>query len=148
MAAIALVALTTTGCEYLGKKLIEVAERLVDKIPGKKEAETVAQDLFAAIASGDSQRASTYYAAEYFQKTSPEQFAQRMERVRERLGDLQTYQLRSLNVKSNERGTFVEMEYTVTFSKGPAEMTLVLYKPPAGGGMKIVDHRLRTDLLS
>lgn len=119
--------------------LITLALLLALGCASKDEAERVANDYYAAVRTGDFDRALTFFSAEFFAQTPKEVWLSGMKNLNRKLGSLEEFKLESWNVRKQAGtgpSTVVTLQYTVKYSKYPAQeaMTLVSTKE---GGLKI-----------
>lgn len=114
---------------------------------GKEEAEQLAGRLFDSVRSHDFDTAMTYYSEAFFNQTSQDEWTTVLNSLNQKLGDLQSYELNGWNVKkqvhTSGSGTFVSLQYHVTYARYPATEVLVLFKP-VGGDYKVLSHNINS----
>jgi hypothetical protein len=113
-----------------------------------KAAESVARDYFESIRAKDFDKALTFYAPQFFEQTSREDWLQGLHNLDEKLGDLSKYDLVGWRIQSNVgapiSGTFYILQYKVTYTKYQADETLTLFRPTTGGEIKILGHSIQS----
>ena len=99
----------------------------------KMQAEALADQLYQAIAARDFQKASTFYAAEFYEKVTPQEWIRVLQSEQDKFGG---YQKRKLTGSSVTRGfstrstIVVVLAYRVYFEKqNTVEKLTYLYYP-------------------
>lgn len=107
----------------------------------KNEAEPVAQAYFECIKGGDCEAALDLFSAQFYEQTPRDEWQRMIEKVQEKLGDLQSYELVQWSVfrgsKGGLTGTMVQLQYQATYEEHPAQVSVVVHKPVGGSGFKI-----------
>jgi hypothetical protein len=113
-----------------------------------KAAEAVAKDYFESIRAKDFDKAITFYAPQFFEKTTREEWLQSLKNINERLGGLDKYDLVSWKIQANagtpNSGTFYILEYKIIYTKYQSAETLTLFRPTSGGEIKILGHSIQS----
>jgi hypothetical protein len=114
----------------------------------KGEAELVAQAYFGCIQKTDFDGAMELFSTKFFQATPREDWRAMQEKIGEKLGKLQSYNLVRWNVfkgkKSGLSGTIVELGYEATYEKYPAQVLMVVYKPVGGEEFEIISMNINS----
>lgn len=109
------------------------------------EGEEVAKGLFMAVQTKDFERATSYYSAEFFQKTPKGDWVRNFAAVYEKAGDLQSWKLVSWHVTEFDgtigKTTNYDLVYEVTYAKRKAKESLSIVKR-GGSGPLIVGHQI------
>lgn len=107
----------------------------------KDEAELVANAYFACIDRGDCEGALDLFSSQFYQQTSRDDWRVVLEKIEEKLGPLQSYELAQWRVfkgsKGGLSGTMVQLHYQATYEKHPAQVSMVVHKPVGGNEFKI-----------
>ena len=109
----------------------------------RDEAAEVMNRYFAAIEVQDYTVAMDLYADAFFRDTSRDAWEAQLRSYRRLLGDLESFEAISWNVKKNvgvKAGTFVRVVYRTRYSRHPAMEQFILKK--ADEGFRIISHRL------
>jgi hypothetical protein len=114
------------------------------------ESESAAADVanryFESIRKKDFDTALNFYAPQFFERTPQETWLQNLKKVNDKLGDLKSYELVQWEVRNNigtsESGTFYILQYKVVYAKQSANERITLFKPVAGGEIKILGHNI------
>lgn len=129
MVGLALIlALLATGCSFSASR---------------EAAEEAMADYFAAIERRDYAAAMDVCADSFFKDVSREAWEARLAGTTRRLGDLQSYEAVSWNVKKSvgaNGGTFVQVIYQTRYTRRPAVEQFILKK--ADGDFRIIAHRI------
>ena len=103
-------------------------------------------NYFDAVRAKDFEKALTFYAPQFFEKTSHVEWLQILKNVNSKLGDLRIYQLSGFRGQANAgaglTGMFYILQYRVSHSKYPADETVTLFRPPGSDEMRILSHQI------
>jgi len=111
----------------------------------KQEAVKVAESYFASVKQKDYRTALALYSAEFFQQTKRDDWLEILKKVNARLGDLKSYRLTGWQVHTNiGRGTYVALNYRVTYTKHQADEAFTLFRPASGGRFRIMGHNINS----
>jgi hypothetical protein len=114
----------------------------------KNAADAVAKNFFESVIAQDFDKALTFYGQQFFQKTSREEWLSSLKNINAKLGDLQKYEQTSWRINANAgtalNGTVFTYQYKTTYSKYPADETLVLFKPTGGKEIQIIGHNINS----
>ncbi|HEY79150.1 MAG TPA: hypothetical protein G4O09_08570 [Dehalococcoidia bacterium] len=114
----------------------------------KSATENVVTSYFEAVKAKDFDKALSFYSPKFFEVTPQDDWLEALKTINAKLGDLQTYKLTSW--KGNKQvgtagsGTYYELRYEVTYSKYPAKEVFNIFKPSAGGELKIQGHNINS----
>lgn len=134
-----------------GSLLILASLMLASCNPGadKDQAEQIGKAYFDAIQVHDYERAASFYAPQFYERTPRDKWLGTLRTINDKLGDLQSYQEMKWNVRASATtsggGTAVELEYRVIYSKYPAEETFTLTKPAGTNTFQIIGHRVNSE---
>lgn len=88
------------------------------------------------------------YSQRFFKDTSSTEWLQILKNVNAKLGDLQSYSLKTWKTESRmgtgDSGTYYILQYEVTYSRYAATETITFFKPAAGGELKILGHNINS----
>ncbi len=128
--------------------LVSIATFGCSKNSDVTNAEKVASNLFEAIKNKDFDTAVTFYSPEFFELNPNVNWLEVLINKTNKLGDLSTYELKGWSVTNAfgtlESGTYVELKYSVTYSRYPATETLTLLKSSTGSEFSIVAHSINS----
>jgi len=113
----------------------------------KTAAQGVAEACFESVKRKDFQGVLQCYSPKFFENTSREKWTKMLQNVNAKLGDLQDYEIVGWNFRKFAGlggGTYLHLQYNVTYSKYPAQEILTLYRPLTGGEFKIVAHGINS----
>jgi len=114
----------------------------------REAAAEVMEQYFAAIEGQDYPSAVTYYADDFFKDASRQEWEDQLRRYNRQLGDLQSYEAVSWNVKKHagsNAGTFVRVVYKTRYSRHPAVEQFILKKMQ--DDYRIVAHRIQAEAM-
>jgi hypothetical protein len=118
---------------------------------GKKDGEAVLTRHFQTIATNGFDTALTDYSAQFFQKTSKDQWRKALTKLNEKLGTYQSHTVTAWRVFSNAgitgSGTTVSLQCQVNYSKYPATESFTLFKAVGASDYKIVAHQINSTAL-
>lgn len=98
-------------------------------------AASIAQRYYDAIKNNDLQGAASLFLST---PTQPHEFwVEQLEEHREKLGDLQSYEIRDTNVNTVYSGRRFSLRVSAQYSKHPATETLILFEDVAGNPTRI-----------
>jgi hypothetical protein len=109
----------------------------------QEAAAEVMGQYFAAIEAQDYPSAMAFYAEAFFKDSSREAWEAQLRHYNRQLGDLQSFEAISWNVKKHagaNAGTFVRVVYRTRYSRHPAVEQFILKKTDAD--FRIIAHRL------
>ncbi len=115
----------------------------------KQDAEKVLARHFQAVATNGYDSAMGDYGAQFFQKTTKDEWSQTLARLSGRLGAFQGYSVGGWQVFKNAgtfgAGTTVSLKCQVTYAKYPATESFTLFKGTSDSDYKIVGHSINSD---
>src|SRR5882762_4191264 len=115
---------------------------------GKKDGEAVLARHFQAIATNGFDTALTDYGAQFFQKTSQDEWRKALTKLSEKLGTYQSHTVTGWRVFKNAgitgSGTTVSLQCQVNYSKHPATENFTLFKAIGASDYKIVGHQINS----
>jgi len=123
--------------------LTALACHAMDALP---EARQVMERYFAARAAGDSETLLALHHPVFFEDQPPERWTETLAAVDTRLGlpGGHTLQRRKLvsGIKQAGVGSYVLLTYSVRHARAETLESFILFKPAAGGDVRIVSHQL------
>ncbi len=115
----------------------------------KRQAEEVASGCFECVKQKDFEGAAAYYSPKFYQATSREKWVEMLGNINGKLGDLREYKLVGWNFKKFAgvvgSGSYWQLQYQTTYTKHPAQETLVIFRPFGGGEFKIISHNINSE---
>jgi hypothetical protein len=114
----------------------------------REAAAEVMEQYFAAIEGQDYLSATAFYADGFFKESSRQDWEDQLRRYNRQLGDLESYEAVSWNVKKHvgaNAGTFVRVVYRTHYSRHPALEQFILKK--AQTEYRIVAHRIQAEAM-
>jgi hypothetical protein len=113
------------------------------------EAERVAEEYFQQVRVGNLDRAISLYSERFFQNTDRVQWRNKLELVKNALGDLETFELRATHQRTftdrSTSNTCIVLVYSVKYSKYPALETINVCLASAPQVPAIDGHDIRSD---
>lgn len=120
-------------------------------IKGKKDGEAVLTRHFQTIATNGFDTAVADYGAQFFQKTSKDEWRKALSKVTEKLGTYQSHTVTGWRVFKNAgitgAGTTVSLQCQVNYSKHSATESFTLFKGIGSSDYKIVGHQINSTAL-
>jgi len=116
----------------------------------RAEAEQAADAYFEAVRAGDLERATRLFSPDFFRQTPLDRWLTGMGSLRGKLGDLQGHQLVNWNIHKRVGaggGAYCQLQYQVTYSRHPAQETLLLVRPTGGQSFRISGHHIVSEAL-
>ena len=99
--------------------------------------------------TGDKDQLVPLYSPDFFQTTPRDKWQKFMDKLDEKLGRLDSYELRQTHKVTfrgtSNSGTTTTLIYEVKYAKFPAIETLVVFQPSSGGPPLITGHNVRSD---
>jgi hypothetical protein len=118
---------------------------------GKKDAEAVLTRHFQTIATNGFGLAMADYGAQFFQKTTKDEWTRALTKLSSKLGTYQSHTITNWRVFKNAgltgAGTTVSLECQVTYSRHPATESFTLFKGVMDSEYKIVGHNINSTAL-
>jgi hypothetical protein len=118
---------------------------------GKKDGEAVLTRHFQTIATNGFDTALTDYGAQFFQKTSKDEWRKALSKLNEKLGTYQSHTVTGWRVFQNAgtfgSGTTVSLQCQVNYSKHQATESFTLFKALGASDYKIVGHQINSTAL-
>ena len=112
----------------------------------KQAGEKLIANHFQAIGTNGYSAALANYGAQFFAKTSPDEWGKTLEKVSGKLGQFQNYTVVNWNVhkgaSTTGSGTTVRITVNSTYSKFPAQEQFVLFKGSKDAEFKILGHHI------
>ena len=115
----------------------------------RKAAAEVMEQYFAAIEGQDYPSATACYADSFFKASSRQAWEDQLRRYNRQLGDLESHEAISWNVKKHagaNAGTFVRVVYRTHYSRHPAVEQFILKKAQAED-YRIIAHRIQAEAM-
>jgi len=120
-------------------------------LPDSGPAKAVGERYFSALKQAEYETIDTLYSAEFDVSTPKDKLQRVRTKIREKLGEYQSHRL--FNTHSNRfsglgkpAGDYTTLQYEVTYSKGTAKETIVVFAPRGGGDALINGYDVRWDL--
>ncbi|MFQ5804632.1 MAG: DUF4019 domain-containing protein [Candidatus Methylomirabilales bacterium] len=114
----------------------------------KPDAEALASTYFSAARSMSFDTISELYGEQFYQQISREEWERLLTRIWKKLGPPGKFELQAWRVNAvastNGVGTYVVLQYAVSYEKYPVTETLTVFKPASGGPTRIVGHYINS----
>jgi uncharacterized protein DUF4019 len=114
-------------------------------------AKALGERYFEALKQGDYKTIDALYSAYFYQSTTKDQIQSGRVKLREKLGEYQKHEL--LNAFANwsrrrdePEGDYTTLQYKVTYAKGTAKETFVVFAPKGGGDPMISGWNIRWEV--
>jgi hypothetical protein len=118
---------------------------------GKKDAEAVLTRHFQTIATNGFDTAMSDYGAQFFQKTTKDEWAKALTKLSSKLGTYQSHNVGDWRVFKNAgttgAGTTVSIQCQVTYSKHSATESFTMFKGVNDTDYKIIGHNINSAAL-
>ena len=115
----------------------------------KQDAEKVLARHFQAVATNGYDSAIGDYGAQFFQKTTKDEWSETLARLNGKLGGFQGYSVDGWRVFKNAStsgaGTTVSLHCLVTYSRYAATESFTLFKGTSDSDYRIVGHAINSD---
>lgn len=109
---------------------------------GEQVAVSQADAIFAAIKAKDFQHAASLYSDQFYRATTPQKWQAHLERINDKWGDLQSYELSNVVVNSVYSGVRFALKYKTEYAKRGAFETLVFFRRIDQDRINIITHRM------
>ncbi len=120
-------------------------------VKGKKDAEAVLARHFQALTTNGFDTAMADYGAQFFQKTTKQDWAKALTKLSGKLGTYQSHSITSWRVFKKAglsgAGTTVLFQCQVTYSKHPSTESFTLFKGVTDSEYKIIGHLINSTAL-
>jgi len=115
----------------------------------KGDAELVAQSYFDRTRNHDYDAAMGLFSDSFFKQTARDDWRLMLEKIDQKLGPVQSYKLIGWHVFQGTRvggisGTTVDLSYEAKHEKYPAQVLIVVNKPPGGREYRIVSMNINS----
>jgi hypothetical protein len=113
----------------------------------KSEAEAFVAAHFQSLRAKDFNKALDSYTPQFFANMPKEEWEKMLPRVQEKLGEYQSHQISGWNMQKKAgtgAGTYVTLKCVVQYARYPAQEELTVFRPPGGGGFKILAHQINS----
>jgi len=114
-----------------------------DQGPPLDEVQAEGDKLFTALAASNIDNALALYDDEFFKMHGREQWRQKLDQMRQKLGMLKEYHLRKDFFDTRYSGHFYIFEYQTIYDRGNAWETLTFVNPNGSREVKLVGHQVK-----
>lgn len=83
------------------------------------------------------------YAPEFFQSRPRDEWKQHLQTIQQKLGDLQSFELKRQQADLRYSGKFFIYEYRVVYVNETSWETVTFFVPVAGGEVKVFGHQIK-----
>jgi len=112
--------------------------------PSDAAVEKLGVEFFTALKAKDFERALDYYAPEFFQGRPREEWKAHLQAIQQKLGDLQSFDLRRQQVDARYTGTFYIYEYSVVYANEKSWETVTFFIHVSGEQpVKVFGHQIK-----
>lgn len=115
---------------------------MTDTGPSAEYAAQMGNDYLGARVQKDNAKTFEYYADDFFNMRSREQWQGYLNEINTKLGDLQKFELLNKQKDVRYSGTFYFLQYKTTYAHGSARELITLMQPVEGGALKIFAHKI------
>ena len=113
-------------------------------VPSDSTVQRLGTELFTALKAKDFERALDYYAPEFFQSRPREQWKAHLQAAQQKLGDLQSFELRRKQVDVRYTGTFFIYEYSVVYANEKSWETVTFFIHVSGEQpVQVFGHQIK-----
>lgn len=113
-------------------------------VPSDGAVQKLGTELFTALKAKDFERALDYYAPEFFQSRPREHWKAHLQTVQQKLGDLQSFELRRKQVDVRYTGTFFIYEYSVAYANAKSWETVTFFIHVSGEQpVQVFGHQIK-----
>ena len=124
--------------------LVAVIGACTASVPSDAAVEKLGIEFFTALKSKDFERALDYYAPEFFEGRPREPWKARLQAIQEKLGDLQSFELKRKQVDMRYSGTFFIYEYSVVYANEKSWETVTFFIHVSGEqAIKVFGHQIK-----
>ncbi len=124
--------------------LVSIIAACSGPVPGDSAVERLGVEFFSALKAKDFERALDHYAPEFFQSRPREQWQARLQAVQQKLGDMQSFELRRKQVDVRYTGTFFIYEYSVVYANEKSWETVTFFVHVNGEQpVKVFGHQIK-----
>jgi len=124
--------------------LIFIISACSTAVPSDGAVQRLGTELFTALKAKDFERALDHYAPEFFQSRPREQWKAHLQSVQQKLGDLQSFELRRKQVDVRYTGTFFIYEYSVVYANEKSWETVTFFIHVSGDQpVQVFGHQIK-----
>ena len=124
--------------------LIAVIGACTGPVPSNAAVEQLGVEFFTALKAKDFERALDSYAPEFFEGRPREPWKAHLQAIQEKLGDLQSFELKRKQVDMRYSGTFFIYEYSVVYANEKSWETVTFFIHVSGEqAVKVFGHQIK-----
>ena len=126
----ALIILALTACE--------------NSAPSDSAVQQLGTEVYSALKAKDFERAREYYSPDFFNGRPREEWKAHLQTIQQKLGDLQSFDLRRKQVDVRYTGTFFIYEYSVVYANEKSWETVTFFIHVSGDQpVKVFGHQIK-----
>lgn len=126
----ALIILALTACE--------------NSAPSDSAVQQLGTEFYSALKAKDFERALDYYSPDFFNGRPREEWKAHLQAIQQKLGDLQSFDLRRKQVDVRYTGTFFIYEYSVVYANEKSWETVTFFIHVSGDQpVKVFGHQIK-----
>ena len=124
--------------------LISVIGACSGPVPSDSAVEQLGLEFFSALKAKDYERALDYYSPDFFNGRPREEWKAHLQAIQQKLGDIQSFELRRKQVDVRYTGTFFIYEYSVVYANEKSWETVTFFIHVSGQqAVKVFGHQIK-----
>ena len=136
--------LVRSGRAALAALVIMFLSACTNSAPSDSAVEQLGVEFFSALKAKDYERALDYYSPDFFNGRPREEWKAHLQAIQQKLGDLQSFELRRKQTDIRYTGTFYIYEYSVAYANEKSWETVTFFIPVSGEQpVKVFGHQIK-----
>ena len=136
--------LVRSGRAALAALVIMFLSACTNSAPSDSAVEQLGVEFFSALKAKDYERALDYYSPDFFNGRPREEWKAHLQAIQQKLGDLQSFELRRKQTDIRYTGTFYIYEYSVAYANEKSWETVTFFIHVSGEQpVKVFGHQIK-----
>jgi len=136
--------LVRSGLALLAVLIIATISACTNTAPSDAAVEKLGVEFYSALKAKDFERALDFYAPDFFNGRPREEWKAHLQTIQQKLGDLQSFELRRQQVDVRYTGTFYIYEYSVAYANEKSWETVTFFIHVSGDQpVKVFGHQIK-----
>lgn len=136
--------LIQNGRAMLAAFIMVTISACTNSVPSDGAVEKLGVEFYSALKAKDFERALDYYSPDFFNGRPREQWKAHLQAIQQKLGDVQSFDLRRKQVDVRYTGTFFIYEYSVVYANEKSWETVTFFIHVSGEQpVKVFGHQIK-----
>lgn len=136
--------LVRSGRASLAALVVLFMGACTNSAPSDSAVEQLGVEFFSALKAKDYERALDYYSPDFFNGRPREEWKAHLQAIQQKLGDLQSFELRRKQTDIRYTGTFYIYEYSVAYANEKSWETVTFFIHVSGEQpVKVFGHQIK-----